>query len=90
MVNWIAEFSNSYRAKTGRYPVIYTSLDWWKTCTNNNFNFGINPLWIASYAKTPGTLPSGWPYYTFWQYANHGPVPGDQNYYYGELAGLKQ
>jgi hypothetical protein len=41
--------------------VIYTTTDWWKTCTGNNGSFGsTNPLWIARYASAVGTLPNGW------------------------------
>jgi hypothetical protein len=31
MVNWITDFVNTYRAATGRYPMIYTTNDWWTT-----------------------------------------------------------
>jgi GH25 family lysozyme M1 (1,4-beta-N-acetylmuramidase) len=91
MVNWIRDFSNTYHSKVGRYPVIYTSTNWWKTCTGDSPVFAsTSPLWIARYASSVGSLPSGWRYYTFWQYADHGPVPGDQDYYNGDLAGLKR
>ncbi len=29
---WIAEFSNTVNAATGRYPTIYTTTDWWTYC----------------------------------------------------------
>ncbi|KAG9126602.1 hypothetical protein FRC07_002844 [Ceratobasidium sp. 392] len=29
MVTWIRDFSNTYNSKTGRYPTIYTTTDWW-------------------------------------------------------------
>ena len=42
--------------------VIYTTTDWWKTCTGNSAAFAsTNPLWIARYASSIGTLPAGWP-----------------------------
>jgi GH25 family lysozyme M1 (1,4-beta-N-acetylmuramidase) len=48
MVNWIQSFSDQYHARTQRYPVIYSTLDWWTTCTGNSGAFGNNnPLWIA-------------------------------------------
>ena len=91
MVNWIRDFSNTYHSKVGRYPVIYTNTNWWKQCTGDSSAFGsTNPLWIARYAGSVGPLPGGWHRYTFWQYADHGPVPGDQNYYNGDLSALKQ
>ncbi|KAG5654420.1 hypothetical protein H0H81_002609 [Sphagnurus paluster] len=86
MVAWIRDFSNTYQSKTGRYPIIYTTTDWWKTCTGNNAGFGTtNPLWIARYASAIGTLPAGWSYY-----ADSGPNPGDQNIFNGDSAGLKR
>ncbi|KAL0959551.1 hypothetical protein HGRIS_011265 [Hohenbuehelia grisea] len=73
------------------YPVIYTTTDWWKTCTGNNSGFGsTNPLWIARYASAIGTLPAGWSYTTFWQYADSGANPGDQDIFNGDAAGLKR
>jgi GH25 family lysozyme M1 (1,4-beta-N-acetylmuramidase) len=84
MVSWIRAFSNEVHSRTSRYPVIYTTTDWWTTCTGNNSSFAsTNPLWIARYASTVGTLPAGWTYYTFWQYASSGTFPGDQDYFNG-------
>ncbi|MEV4560514.1 lysozyme [Kitasatospora sp. NPDC049285] len=86
MVSWIRDFSNTVHSRTGRYPVIYTTTDWWTTCTGNNGSFGAtNPLWIARYAASVGTLPNGWSYQTIWQYADSGTFPGDQNYFNGAL-----
>ncbi|KAG8988959.1 hypothetical protein FRB94_014794 [Tulasnella sp. JGI-2019a] len=68
MVAWIHDFANTYHSLTGRYPVIYTTTDWWTTCTGNNSGFGAtSPLWIARYASSAGTLPAGWSVYSFWQ-----------------------
>ncbi|KAA1472409.1 glycoside hydrolase family 25 protein [Dentipellis sp. KUC8613] len=91
MVSWIRDFSNTYEAATGRYPVIYTTTDWWTTCTGNSAAFAsTNPLWIARYSSSIGTLPAGWSYTTFWQYADSGPNPGDQDRFNGDAAGLKR
>ncbi|TFK89918.1 glycoside hydrolase family 25 protein [Polyporus arcularius HHB13444] len=90
MVSWIKDFSNTYHSHTGVYPVIYTTTDWWKTCTGNSAAFAsTNPLWIAHYSSSIGTLPAGWTYTTFWQYADSGPNPGDQDEFNGSLQGLK-
>ncbi len=84
MSNWIADFSNEVAARTGRYPTIYTTTDWWSTCTGNNGGFGgNNPLFIARYAADPGALPAGWGFYTFWQFADSGTFPGDQDVFNG-------
>ena len=84
MVDWIASFSNEYQARTGVYPTIYSTTDWWTTCTGNSGAFGsTNPLWIARYSSSAGTLPAGWGYYTFWQNADAGTFPGDQDQFNG-------
>lgn len=73
------------------YPVIYTTTDWWTTCTGNSAAFASNnPLWIASYSTYVGTLPAGWQYETFWQYADSGPNPGDADLFNGDAAGLSR
>ncbi|KAA2255983.1 hypothetical protein F0L68_27785 [Solihabitans fulvus] len=84
MRSWIQSFSNEMVARTGRYPTVYTTLDWWTTCTGNWGGLGsTNPLFIARYSSGPGTLPAGWGFWTFWQYADHGIFPGDQDYFNG-------
>jgi GH25 family lysozyme M1 (1,4-beta-N-acetylmuramidase) len=91
MVSWIQDFSNTYHASTGRYPVIYTTTDWWTQCTGNSGAFGTNnPLWIARYSSSAGTLPNGWAYYSFWQYAYSGTFAGDQDSWNGDAAGLSR
>jgi GH25 family lysozyme M1 (1,4-beta-N-acetylmuramidase) len=90
MVSWIRAFSNEYHAKTGRYPVIYSTTDWWTSCTGNNSGFAsTSPLWIARYASSAGTLPAGWGYYTFWQNADSGTFPGDQDRFNGAYSQLQ-
>ncbi|KAF9547547.1 glycoside hydrolase family 25 protein [Agrocybe pediades] len=91
MVSWIKDFSDTYHKSTKRYPVIYTTTDWWKTCTGNSAAFGkTNPLWIAHYASSIGTLPAGWDVATFWQNADSGANPGDQDKFNGSKTGLKK
>jgi GH25 family lysozyme M1 (1,4-beta-N-acetylmuramidase) len=90
MVSWIRAFSNEYYARTTRYPTIYSTTDWWTTCTGNNSGFGsTSPLWIARYASSAGTLPAGWGYYTFWQNADSGVFPGDQDQFNGAYSQLQ-
>ncbi|KAN0129607.1 Glycoside hydrolase superfamily [Lactarius tabidus] len=91
MVSWIKDFSNTYHSVTTRYPVIYTTTSWWEECTGNSAAFGSdNPLWIAHWASSIGTLPAGWSYTTFWQYADSGTFPGDQDLFNGDAAGLSR
>lgn len=90
MVNWISSFSNEYHARTGRYPTIYTSTSWWTTCTGDSSALGAgNVLWIARYAGAVGTLPAGWDFQTFWQWADLGIFPGDQDRFNGTLDQVK-
>ncbi|MFI6843098.1 lysozyme [Kitasatospora sp. NBC_00085] len=90
MVSWIREFSDTVQSRTGRYPTIYTTTNWWTQCTGNDGGFGAtNPLWIARYAPTVGTLPNGWLYQTFWQYASSGTFPGDQDSFNGTYERLQ-
>jgi GH25 family lysozyme M1 (1,4-beta-N-acetylmuramidase) len=87
MVTWIKTWLAEYKKKTGRDAVIYTTTDWWSTCTGNSTAFSkTNPLWIARYASTPGTLPGGWPYYTMWQYTSS---PIDKDYFNGDITRLR-
>lgn len=90
MVKWIQDFTNTYLRTVARRPVIYTTTNWWRMCTGNTPVFGAeSPLWIVQYAGSVGPLPNGWKSYTFWQYSDHGPVPGDQDYYNGDPIKLK-
>ncbi len=89
MAAWISSFSNKYYELSGRYPVIYTSTGWWTQCVGRSGNFSAtSPLWIARDASTVGTLPYAWRYYTFWQYADSGIFPGDQNLFNGAYTQL--
>ena len=90
MVNWIQSFATRYYQHTGRYPVIYTSTSWWSQCTGNLGNFSsTSPLWVARYSTSVGTLPYPWGYYTFWQYADAGTFPGDQDRFNGDITRLR-
>ncbi|MBG6189704.1 GH25 family lysozyme M1 (1,4-beta-N-acetylmuramidase) [Arthrobacter sp. CAN_A212] len=89
MVNWIRDFSNTMLSRTGRVPMIYTTTDWWSSCTGNSTAFADHPLHIASYNNVgAGTLPAGWNNYSLWQYTHEGPVVGDWNVWNGTSAAL--
>lgn len=87
MVSWIRSFTTEYKRRTGRDAVIYSTTDWWRRCTGDSPAFGAtNPLWIARYASSPGTLPAGWLYRTFWQYS---AATIDQDAFNGTYARLR-
>jgi GH25 family lysozyme M1 (1,4-beta-N-acetylmuramidase) len=91
MVDWLWDFVNQYAYREHVYPVIYTTTDWWSSCTGNYGGFGkYDPLWIANYsASGGGPLPSGWGFYTFWQYRDSGSLPGDQDVFNGAYSRLQ-
>ncbi|MFE4197830.1 GH25 family lysozyme [Paenarthrobacter sp. NPDC056912] len=89
---WAADFGNTVKALTGRFPVIYSTTDWWDTCVGNS-TFGSYPLWIASYfnnpTDTPGSMPASWGTYSMWQYSSTGPFVGDSNIFNGTYDQLR-
>ncbi len=89
MVSWIASFDHTYHALTSRWPVIYTTSGWWATCTGGYRGFASkDPLWVASDTDALGALPAGWGFDTFWQYADGGTFPGDQDIFNGSSSRL--
>jgi GH25 family lysozyme M1 (1,4-beta-N-acetylmuramidase) len=78
MVTWIKGFITEYDSKLPetRPLIIYTTADWWDTCTGSSTAFTSHPLWLASYGVTNPALPVGWNNYTFWQYSAGGSVSG--------------
>jgi GH25 family lysozyme M1 (1,4-beta-N-acetylmuramidase) len=79
MTAWILDFHDTYHAKTGRYPAIYTSTSWWNQCVSADFS-STAPLWVARYSSSVGTLPYNWGFYTVWQYTSS---PLDQDTFNG-------
>lgn len=78
MQSWILDFYNTYKAKTSRDVVIYTSPSWWNTCTGGWSGMSTrSPLNVAHWttASSP-TIPTGFPYWTMWQYTDAGSVSG--------------
>lgn len=92
MRSWIGSFVNEYHKRTTRWPVIYSTFDWWNTCTGNwSGTHTTDPFWIARYCTgcTPGTLPSGYSFWTFWQNADVGNAPGDMDVFDGAYSRLQ-
>lgn len=80
MVGWITAFVDRYHSDTTRWPVIYTTANWWSSCTGSNGSLAAgDALFIANYNGTAYPLAAGWSSYTFWQYADHGSYPADQD-----------
>ena len=90
LVSWISDFVNTYQAATSRYPLIYTTADWWSTCTGNSAAFSSTcPLVLARYSSSVGTIPGGWPYETIWQNSDAYTYGGDSDFFNGPVSGLQ-
>ncbi|WP_406151719.1 GH25 family lysozyme [Streptomyces sp. NBC_01012] len=77
MQSWILDFYNTYKARTGRDVVIYTSPSWWNSCTGGWSGMSAkSPLWVAHWTSGSPTIPSGFPAWTVWQYSSTGSVSG--------------
>jgi lysozyme len=95
MTAWIGGFVTEVRLLTGQYPVIYTTANWWNTCTGGSTAFSADPMWVAAYGFTSPPMPAGWPSWMFWQYSSGGTVPGvvtakgtDVDYFSSQMVGL--
>jgi GH25 family lysozyme M1 (1,4-beta-N-acetylmuramidase) len=76
MVGWVASFTAEAKRLTGQLPIIYTTADWWNTCTDDSAAFGADQLWVAAFGAASPPMPAGWGNWTFWQYTSRGSVPG--------------
>ncbi|KAJ5205143.1 Glycoside hydrolase family 25 [Penicillium cf. griseofulvum] len=91
MVAWIKDFGETYKGTAGRYPMIYTTTDWWNTCTGGSTAFGNDyPLVLARYAGSVGTIPAGWPFQSFWQNSDAYSFGGDSEIWNGTEESLKK
>ncbi|KAJ6177670.1 hypothetical protein N7519_008131 [Penicillium mononematosum] len=90
MVSWIKDFGETYKSAAGRYPMIYTTADWWNTCTGGSTAFSQDyPLVLARYSTSVGTIPGGWPFQSFWQNSDAYSFGGDSEIWNGSEASLK-
>ncbi|KAF2099221.1 glycoside hydrolase family 25 protein [Rhizodiscina lignyota] len=91
MVSWIKDFVNEYHSLSGRYPILYFSPSWWKECTGDSTAFSSTcPLDLASWNSAIGPIPGGWPFQTFWQYADSNKYGGDSDSFNGAIANLQK
>lgn len=90
MVRWVRDFSDQVKARTGRSPALYTTANWWTTCTGDATGIArTDPLFVARYSSAVGTLPAGWTRWRFWQFADSGTFPGDQDLFQGTMTQLR-
>jgi lysozyme len=65
-------------AQTGRKPIVYTYVDFWKTTLGNPQDLAGYPLWISQLNVNSPSIPGGWGNWIFWQFAKQ-PVTGISN-----------
>ncbi|OEV02591.1 GH25 family lysozyme [Streptomyces oceani] len=91
MRSWINDFYTTYKERTGRDMVIYTTASWWNACTNSWTGMADkSPLWVAHWTTGSPTIPAGFPTWTVWQYTAKGSVSGisgdvDRNNFNGSM-----
>jgi len=76
MVAWISAFTGEIQRRTGQLPVIYSTADWWDTCTGDSVAFAADPLWIANTEASAPAMPAAWQNWAYWQYTSAATVPG--------------
>ncbi|NAS25852.1 hypothetical protein GT755_29740 [Herbidospora sp. NEAU-GS84] len=77
-VPFVQEFLDRVQSAFGVKPWIYTSRGFMSSCMGNTTAFGSYGLQVADYTsgRTLPSVPSGWPTWLMWQYADVGSVPG--------------
>lgn len=90
MIFWIQDFVTTYSRQSRRMPMIYTTADWWKKCTDDSTAFAERTsLVLARYDTVVGRTPGGWPYITIWQYNDQFPFGGCSDVFNGNHRQLK-
>lgn len=85
------QFSERYRERTTRYPMIYTNPSWWRECTGDSKAFkDTNPLVLARWASAVGAIPGGWAAQTIWQNSDAYEFGGDSDFFNGSEEDLKR
>jgi len=62
-------------AATERRPIVYTYTNFWNNTLGNPSDLSGYPLWISYLNVTTPILPSAWPNWIFWQFAQQ-PLTG--------------
>ena len=57
MVSWVSSFTAEAKRLTGQLPIIYTTADWWDTCTGDSAAFGADQLWVAAFGDDSPPMP---------------------------------
>ena len=57
MISWLSAFTAEVQRLTGQGPIIYTTANWWDTCTGGSTAFASDPLWVAAYRSGGPPMP---------------------------------
>ncbi len=89
------QFLDRVATKTGRTPIVYTSVRVFSQELNNPAGFGPYTLWVSSRLVNCPDIPAPpWSDWAFWQHTSKGTVPGissqvDLNKFNGSLTELQ-
>ncbi|MFW6115706.1 MAG: GH25 family lysozyme [Chloroflexota bacterium] len=72
----LEECGVSFEKADGRKPVIYTARWFWHRYVLDSLVCADFDLWVAHYGVSSPRVPRGWDEWSFWQYSDHGQVPG--------------
>jgi GH25 family lysozyme M1 (1,4-beta-N-acetylmuramidase) len=75
-VAWAQTWVDTMYTLSKRSPLIYSYGGFVSTSMANTTAFPNDPLWIAAYQTSPPPAPTGWPFWTLWQYTDAGTVKG--------------
>jgi GH25 family lysozyme M1 (1,4-beta-N-acetylmuramidase) len=81
IVRWTRTWLATVKSLTGRVPMIYTYLAYWRQYFKRSTALRAYPLWIACYCSRPAA--GSWPRWTFWQFI-------DLDKFSGTVARLKR
>jgi GH25 family lysozyme M1 (1,4-beta-N-acetylmuramidase) len=72
----VTSWVNRVASRTGRTPIVYTGMYFWRDQVGASTAQQSSPLWVAQYTSLCPTLPPPWTRWTFWQYSESGKVAG--------------
>ena len=91
MVSWIKDFVITYYRETRRAPMVYTTADWWKSCTADSTVVSkVSALVLARYDDKIGEIPGGWTHASIWQYNDKFPLGGCSDVFTGNYRQLRE
>ena len=95
MRTWLSSFVSTARSATGQYPIIYTTANWWDTCTGSQHRLRRRPDVGGGLRRQQPADAGRLAAYTFWQYSSAGTVSGvstsggtDLSYFNPSVVGL--